>query len=118
MESIPWLFLKSVRKVLKTHNPVDVLGIGFGIATGEVSFGTIGSDNRFDLTVVGSSANLSARLCAMAKHGEIKMDANTYNAIKSKTGECQHTVENNIKGFEGWNVDVYTWVFKPGSVGD
>jgi class 3 adenylate cyclase len=89
--------------------PVDRVGIGFGIATGKVSFGTIGKGKRIDLTVIGSAANLSARLCAMAKHGEIKMDLVTYTAVKECLGPCERTVHTNIKGFESVPVEVFTW---------
>ena len=97
------------KKWLENGYPAKDVGLGFGIATGSVSFGTVGSSRRFDLTVIGSAANLSSKLCAMAKHGEVKMDSETYEAVREQIGECEKTVHSDIKGFEDAGVNVFTW---------
>jgi adenylate cyclase len=47
------------------------LHMGSGVAYGYVTLGAIGFSDRYDYGVVGTVANLAARLCAEAKGGEI-----------------------------------------------
>ncbi len=48
--------------------PID---IGIGVHSGVVVAGNMGAKNRLNYTVLGSGVNLGARLCAIAKGGEI-----------------------------------------------
>lgn len=47
------------------------LAVGIGINSGEVVMGAMGSENRMDFTVLGSTVNLGARLCSAAKKHQI-----------------------------------------------
>jgi class 3 adenylate cyclase len=51
--------------------------IGIGIATGIAISGNFGSSEHAEYSVIGSSVNLAARLCASAGGGEILADART-----------------------------------------
>ncbi|MBN1558678.1 HAMP domain-containing protein [candidate division KSB1 bacterium] len=50
---------------------VLTLKVGIGINVGPAVLGNMGSKNRMDYTVIGDVVNLSARLCSIAKPGQI-----------------------------------------------
>ena len=50
---------------------VTTLTVGIGINSGDAVLGNMGSKNRMDYTLIGDVVNLSARLCAIAKPGQI-----------------------------------------------
>ena len=62
------------------------LGAGVGIASGECAVGTIGSPARLEYAAVGTAVNLSARLCDIAKDGQILMAAGTARALEESPG--------------------------------
>ena len=53
------------------------LHVGIGVASGEVVVGAMGAKERMDFTVLGSTVNLSARLCSKADPGQILVDEAT-----------------------------------------
>jgi adenylate cyclase len=61
------------------HEPS--LEIGIGIHTGPVVAGYIGSSKALSYTVIGDTANTSARLCGAAGPGEILVSAPTIDAL-------------------------------------
>lgn len=60
----------------------DRIRIGIGINTGEMVMGAMGSEERMDYTVIGDHVNLGARLCSVAKGGQILLSE---NALKHLT---------------------------------
>ena len=58
--------LKKLNKQLKADGLME-LGVGIGINTGDAVVGNMGSNQRFDYTVLGDSVNLAARLEAQTK---------------------------------------------------
>jgi adenylate cyclase len=67
-----------VRPVVQGHS--IKLGLGVGVATGDVAAGIVGQRARYEYAAVGPAVNLSARLCDRAGDGEIKVDLGTLEA--------------------------------------
>lgn len=57
---------------------------GFGINTGNVVAGSIGSAGRAEYTVIGDAVNLASRLCSSAPGGQIWLGPETYDAVKEQ----------------------------------
>ncbi len=55
--------------------------IGIGIATGEVVVGCMGSIDRLNYTVLGERVNRGARLCSLAKAGQVVVDETTCEQV-------------------------------------
>ena len=76
--------LAKLNKELKADGLME-LGVGIGINTGDAVVGNMGSNQRFDYTVLGDSVNLAARLEAQTKeYGVFFMfTEHTLNQIKA-----------------------------------
>jgi adenylate cyclase len=55
--------------------------IGIGINSGEVVAGYLGSSKALEYTVIGDTVNTGARLCSVAKAGEIIISQNTFEQM-------------------------------------
>jgi class 3 adenylate cyclase len=58
------------------------IGFGIGVAQGYATLGRIGFDERFDYTAIGTVTNIAARLCSLAKDGEILITQRIATAVE------------------------------------
>jgi len=74
------------------------LGLGIGISVGYATLGRVGFEGHLAYAVVGSVANLAARLCSIAEAGEIVLSERAFARVESiATGRPLGELE--LKGF-------------------
>lgn len=92
-----------VRRVASLIESQDAaLGIGVGVATGEVTVGAIHGGGRLEYVAVGNAVNLAARLCQRAEHGQVLVDCATLDACAESDrpeGLSPHSPEV-LKGYD------------------
>lgn len=74
------------------------LDFGVGIAYGYATLGEVGFESRYDYAVIGSVANLAARLCDAAAGGQVLVAARVHAAVEH-IAETQSMGELSLKGF-------------------
>ncbi|MCC6215134.1 MAG: FHA domain-containing protein [Polyangiaceae bacterium] len=84
------------RRVEQSKPP---LAIGIGIHTGPVVAGYIGSSKALSYTVIGDTANTSARLCGVAAAGQIIVGERTLACLQNKF-EVEELPPAHLKGKE------------------
>lgn len=91
-------------RVAASLPPLDV---GFGIHTGPLVAGYIGSSKALSYTVIGDTANTSARLCGIAKAGQIVVSEPTLALLKGKFAYEElppASLKNKEKPFRCFNI--------------
>lgn len=90
--------LEDLNKIWKKRNNPP-LGIGIGINTGQMWVGNMGSDVRFDYTVIGDAVNLGSRLEGTNKQygTSIIISEYTYNEVKDHF-LCRELDSIRVKG--------------------
>ncbi|TJY62038.1 adenylate/guanylate cyclase domain-containing protein [Sinimarinibacterium sp. CAU 1509] len=80
----------------------DALGVGIGVASGEVTVRAIQGGGRLEYVAVGSAVNLAARLCQRAGSGEVLVDAVTLEEVERYDERpcLQRLPDEPVKGFE------------------
>ncbi len=75
--------IRTLNKQRRTSGEV-ILEVGIGINHGYAVLGNMGSKHRMDYTVIGDVVNIAARLCSIAKAGQIIA---ALGALKSLNGK-------------------------------
>ncbi|MET3961719.1 class 3 adenylate cyclase [Marmoricola sp. OAE513] len=79
--------IERVRTVTdKWATPETPLGVGIGISSGECAVGAIGTEQQLEYAAIGTTVNLSARLCSRAQDGQILMGPGTARALEETLG--------------------------------
>jgi adenylate cyclase len=73
----------------RTSTGSHPLGIGVGVHTGQLVAGYIGSSRALSYTVIGDTANTSARLCGIAGPGQILVSEVTMDALGGRFGASE-----------------------------
>jgi adenylate cyclase len=73
------------------------LDFGIGIAHGYATLGAIGFEGRLDYGAIGTVTNLSSRLCAEAKPGQVLLTHRVMTAVESLV-EAEPVGDVSLKG--------------------
>jgi adenylate cyclase len=84
------------------------LGIGAGVASGEVTVGAIEGSGRLEYVAVGAPVNLAARLCEQALDGEVLIDA----AARAQLADALTTSVRAIEPLKGFGA-LPAWSLQP-----
>jgi len=97
---------------------IPPLDMGVGLNTGPMSVGNMGSDTRFDYTVMGDAVNLGSRLEGANKeyHTNICISQFTLDAVKDEGFVIRILDLVAVKG-RAQPVAVYELIGRPGSFG-
>lgn len=96
------------RWLLDGRREAGGLGLGVGIASGDVVMATVGLGKRRDCAAVGEPVGRAARLCAAAQRGHVLLDQDTYARAAGVLGDevLFTSMELPEKGFAGTPVFV------------
>jgi class 3 adenylate cyclase len=76
------------------------IGLGIGVASGEVLLGEIRTDSRLEPVAIGASVNLAARLCARAPAGHVLVSERTVELLRDEArGGIERLEAVELKGF-------------------
>ncbi len=96
--------MHSLQKIMAAEGQKS-LGVGIGIASGQVFIGVLGSRNRKTLSAVGPSVNLASFLESQTRSNEILLDKNTFRKIDDFQ---KRFARATLRGIEG-PLEAFSW---------
>ncbi len=75
----------------------ETFGVSIGINSGEVVSGNMGSQQKFDFTVIGDTVNTAARLMANGRPGVVMISEATHSLVKDRA-EVEALEPIRVKG--------------------
>jgi adenylate cyclase len=75
---------KELRETWSVENSkIREVGLGVGISSGNIFLGNVGSQRRFDYTVIGVEVNIAQRLASVAESGQTLITRNVKDRLNS-----------------------------------
>ncbi len=93
------LNVQLVAEAAADGRPFRRLDVGIGIATGKAIVGNMGSDLRFDYTVLGDCVNLASRIEGMTRHYDVPILISERTAVEGAKHLAGIEIDNvRVKG--------------------
>ncbi len=87
------------KEITKVETKIrEDIQVGIGINTGMAIVGNVGSEERMDHTVLGNNMNLGARLCSIAKPGQIIISESSWRLLATKEVRTRPLEAISVKG--------------------
>ena len=77
----------AIQQELDDAGPTDGVGSllpGIGISQGEAVFGSVGSSDRLDYTLLGTTVHIAGRLCDEAQAGDILLSNEAFQSVQDR----------------------------------
>ena len=98
--------LEELNDVFRAERSIEI-NTGVGINTGPCIVGNMGSDSRFDYSVIGDAVNLASRLEGQCKEFDTDLIISEFTMEQAPSNEYEKLGEVTVKG-KNEQVKIYT----------